>query len=170
MQLQIKIFILLSMLFSFSNAVVMEEGSLYKEKQELMAVKDELNDFYESKELEYQKRKAELENIHKKIKDDEENIIKVRDENQKILDEINRVISSKAMLMYDKMKIGVVVNIFNEMLANEKIDEVFDILIRLKDKRAMVILKKLDTKVTTKLMEKMKNYKENKNKISEEKK
>ena len=164
-----KIFITLLIFFNFSYAIVMEEGNLYKEKQELMAVKDELNEFYESKELEYQKRKAELENIHKKIKDDEENIIKIRDENQKILDEINRVISSKAMLMYDKMKMGVVVNIFNEMLKNGELDEVFDILVRLKDKRAMVILKKLDTKISTKLMKKMKSYKAE-NKISKEKK
>ena len=154
-----KIFIILAIFVNFSYAIVMEEGNLYKEKQELMAVKDELNEFYESKELEYQKRKAELENIHKKIKDDEENIIKIRDENQKTLDEINRVISSKAMLMYDKMKMGVVINVFNEMIKNEELDEVFDIIVRLKDKRAMVILKKLDTKVSTKLMKKMKHYK-----------
>ncbi|MEA2050390.1 MAG: hypothetical protein U9O56_06655 [Campylobacterota bacterium] len=155
----IKLFIAFSIFFNISYAVVMQEGNLYKEKQELMAVKDELNEFYESKELEYQKRKAELENIHKKIKDDEENIIKTRDENQKILDEINRVITSKAMLMYDKMKVGVVVNVFKEMLKNDEIDEVFDILVRLKNKRAMVILKKLDTKVATELMKKMKHYK-----------
>ena len=155
----IKIIIGLLLCFNISYAVIMEEGSLYKEKQELMAVKDELNEFYESKELEYQKRKAELENIHKKIKDDEEHIIKARDEKQKILDEINRVISSKAMLMYDKMKVGVVVNIFKEMLKNDEFDEVFDIIVRLKNKRAMVILKKLDTKVATKLMQKMRSYK-----------
>ena len=156
----IKVILASLLCFGILNAVIMEEGSLYKEKQELMAVKDELNEFYESKELEYQKRKAELENIHKKIKDDEENIIKIRDEKQKLLDEINRVISSKAMLMYDKMKVGIVVNVFKEMLKNDEFDEVFDIIVRLKNKRAMVILKKLDTKVATKLMKKMKHYKE----------
>ncbi|MEA3383904.1 MAG: hypothetical protein U9Q20_04405 [Campylobacterota bacterium] len=160
MNLFFKLFILISLSYNILFAIVMEEGNLYKEKQELMAVKDELNEFYESKELEYQKRKAELENIHKKIKDDEENIIKIRDKNQKTLDEINRVISSKAMLMYDKMKVKIVVNIFKEMIKNDELDEVFNILIRLKDKRAMVILKKLDTKVSTKLMKQMKEHEE----------
>lgn len=153
---------------NYVNAVVMEEGNLFREKQELMEVKDELNEFYELKELEYQKQKAELESIHKKIKQDEENIIKVRDENQKILDEINRVITSKAMTMYDKMKIKVVVNVFNQMISEGKIDEVFDILIRLKDKRVMNILKKLDTKTTTIIMEKMRILKEEEEKQKKE--
>ena len=116
MKKSLKIFFIIVVLQNLLFAVVMEEGNLYREKQELMEVKDELNEFYELKELEYQKQKAELETIHKKIKADEENIIKVRDENQKILDEINRVITSKAMTMYDKMKLGVAVNIFNEMI------------------------------------------------------
>lgn len=147
---------------SFSYAIVMEEGNLFKEKQELMEVKDELNEFYELKELEYQKQKTELEAIHKKIKTDEENIIKVRDENQKILDEINRVITSKAMKMYDKMKLGVAVNIFNQMIKEGKIDEVFDILIRMKEKRVMKVLKKFDTKTSTIIMEKMRILKDEK--------
>ena len=166
--LKISFFIILFQVFA--SAVVMPEGNLYREKQELMAVKDELNEFYELKELEYQKQKAELEAIHKKIKQDEENIIKVRDENQKILDEINRVITSKAMSMYDKMKLGVVVNIFNEMINEGKIDEVFDILIRMKDKRVMKILKKLDTKTATILMEKMRILKEDQEKSKKENK
>jgi len=146
-----------SLLFS----AIMEEGSLYKEKQELMTIKDELNDFYEMKELEYQKNKAELESIQKEIKAEEQNIKKLRDENKKILDEINRTITTKSMLMYDKMKLGVVVNIFNEMIKNDQIDEVFDIMIRMKNKRVMKILKKFDTKVSTIIMEKMRILKDN---------
>lgn len=154
--------LLIIFLSTYSYAVVMQEGNLYREKQELMAVKDELNEFYEAKELEYQKQKAELETIHRKIKLDEENTIKVRDENQKILDEINRVITTKAMKMYDKMKLGVVVNIFNKMIENGEIDEVFDILIRMKEKRAMKILKKLDAETSTIIMKKMRILKEEK--------
>jgi flagellar motility protein MotE (MotC chaperone) len=160
MRISLKIFFTVAVMQNLLFAVVMEEGNLYREKQELMEVKDELNEFYELKELEYQKQKAELESIHKKIKADEENIIKVRDENQKILDEINRVITSKAMTMYDKMKLSVAVNIFNEMIKNGEIDEVFDILIRLKEKRVMKILKKFDTKTATILMQKMRILKE----------
>ncbi|MEA3512154.1 MAG: hypothetical protein U9R37_00990 [Campylobacterota bacterium] len=138
------------------NAINMQEGDLFKEKQELIQVKDELNEFYELKELEYQKNKSELEKIEKSIKEYEANIKKTKEENQKILDEINGVITSKAMQLYEKMKLGVVVNVFNEMISNGEIDEVFDILIRMKQKRVMKIMKKFDTKTSTLLMKKMK--------------
>ena len=64
------------------------------------------------------------------------------------------------MLMYDKMKLGVVINVFNEMIRNGEIDEVFDIMTRMKEKRVMKILKKFDTKTSTILMKKMRINKE----------
>jgi len=159
------LFILL--ISTFSQSATTKEGQLYKEKQELLAVKDELNEFYEIKELEYQKNKAELEALEATIKKEEAIIVKTQENNQKILDEINRVITSKAMLMYDKMKLGVVINVFNEMIDNGEIDEVFDILTRMKSKRVMKILKKFDTKTSTILMKKMRIETEQIKKIGE---
>ena len=156
----IKIILCTFLLINFTYAVTTKEGALYKEKQELLAVKDELNDFYETKELEYQKNKAELEELQKEIKKSEDNILETKRKNQEILDEINRVITNKVMLMYDKMKLGVVVNVFNEMISNGEIDEVFDIMVRMKKKRVMKILKKFDTKTSTILMKKMRINKE----------
>ena len=144
-------------------SINVQQGDLYKEKQELLNIKDELNEFYEKKELEYQKHKAQLEKIQKEIRTNEANIKQLKEENQKILDEINRTITSKAMTMYDKMKLGVVINIFNEMINNGKIDEVFDIMIRMKEKRVMKIMKKLDTKTSTLLMKKMRIIKDQTN-------
>ena len=156
-------FLLFALLISnLSYAAATKEGALYKEKQELIAVKDELNEFYEIKELEYQKNKSELEQLQLDIKNSEQRIKNTKEENQKILDEINRVITNKAMLMYDKMKLGVVVNVFNEMIESGEIDEVFDIMMRMKEKRVMKILKKLDTDTSTILMKKMRIDKENK--------
>ena len=157
-----KILLSTFLLLNISYAASTKEGALYKEKQELLAVKDELNEFYEIKELEYQKNKAELEQLQKSIKASEKAILKTKNENQKILDEINRVITDKSMLMYDKMKLGVVINVFNEMIRNGEIDEVFDIMIRMKEKRVMKILKKFDTETSTILMKKMRINKDNK--------
>jgi len=160
----IKITLSLFLIFNFTHAITTKEGALYKEKQELLAVKDELNEFYEIKELDYQKNKAELEKLQKAIKLSENNILEIKKNNQEILDEINRVITTKAMLMYDKMKLGVVVNVFNEMINNGEIDEVFDIMMRMKEKRVMKILKKFDTKTSTILMKKMRINKQQKEK------
>ena len=154
--------IFLSVFSSLLFAKIPQQSELYKQKQELLNIKDELNEFYEMKELEYQKNKKELEKIQKEIEQHEVDIRKIKEQNQKILDEINRTITSKAMLMYDKMKLGVVINVFNEMISKGKIDEVFDIMLRMKNKRVMKILKKLDTKTTTILMEKMRIIKNQK--------
>jgi len=153
--------ILFFILLSSQLYAIKDTGSVYyKEKEELLSVKDELNEFYETKELEYQKNKAELERIQKEILSAEENIKKLKEENDKTLQEIKREITSKAMRMYDKMKLGVVVNVFNEMIKNGEIDEVFDIMIRMKEKRLMKILKKLDTKTSTLIMKKLRILKE----------
>ncbi len=138
-----------------------ENNSLYfKEKQELLEVKDELNEFYETKELEYQKNKEELQRIQQEIQKSEEVIKKIKKENEKILKEIRGEITTKAINMFDKMKVGIVANIFTEMTNNGKIDEVFDIIIRMKEKNVIKIMKKLDTKTSALLMEKMKILKE----------
>jgi hypothetical protein len=158
------ILFLLGNLFLYANET---QSMYYKEKQELLNVKDELNEFYETKELEYQKNKAALEKIHKAIKESEKQIENLKKENQKILQEIRREISSKAMDMYDKMKLSVVVNIFNEMINNGEIDEVFDIMIRMKENRVMKIMKKLDTQTSTLLMDKMRILKDEENKGDE---
>ena len=44
-----KFLLLTVILVNLSSAVTTKESSLYKEKQELIAVKDELNEFYEIK-------------------------------------------------------------------------------------------------------------------------
>jgi len=64
-----KILLCTFLLLNLTHAASTKESSLYKEKQELIAVKDELNEFYEIKELEYQKNKSELEKLQKDIKD-----------------------------------------------------------------------------------------------------
>lgn len=158
-----KLLLLITLFIGQSLFAIKDTGSVYyKEKEELLAVKDELNEFYETKELEYQKNKAELAKIKQEILKAEKNIKKAKEDNEKTLQEIKREITSKAMNMYDKMKLGVVVNIFNEMIDNGEIDEVFDIMIRMKEKRVMKILKKFDTKTSTLLMKKMRILKESK--------
>jgi len=159
-----KILIFLMISISFSNAVLMEEGNLYKQKQELIEIRDELNEFYELKELKYQKEKSELEATLAEIKKEELVIKKLHDETKVILGEMRRELVSKSMMMYDKMKLGVVVNIFNEMIKDNELDEVFDILLRLKDKRVIQILKKLETKISTIIMKKMRVHKDRENK------
>ena len=151
-------------IMSTGNAKIMQETSFIKEKQDLVKLKNELDEFYKIKELEYKKNKNNLSSINKTIEDKLALIEKTKKDNQKILDEITLKITSKAMTMYGKMKIKIVKNILEEKINAGQINDVFDIIVRLKDKRVMVLLKKFDTKTSTKLMDMLNNYKNEKEK------
>ena len=151
--------IILSIFFiTCSNSEMMQEGNFVKEKQELTKLKSELDEFYKVKEQEYKKNKNELLSLDKSIQSKLDLIEETKKNNQKILDEITLKISSKAMTMYGKMKLKIVKNILEEKINAGQINEVFDIITRLKTKRVMNLLKKFDTKTSTELMDKLNKY------------
>jgi len=136
----------------------MQQGEFYKEKEELKQLKKELNNFYDKKELKYQKQKKELDSMLAKVQSEKLNIEKIKKENQKIKSEITREITSRSITMYDKMKVKVALNIFKKMVSDGKINEVFDIMLRLKQKRVLELLKKFDIPTKTIIMTKMEKY------------
>jgi len=159
-----KIFLSIFMISSISlQAVVMQEGQFTKEKGELSKLKKDLDLFYKDKDNEYKKQKLELENINKDIQSKLDKIEATKAENQKILDEINGKIADKSMALYAKMKEKLVYQILQEKINNGNINEVFDIIVRLKEKKVMILMKMFDTKTATELMDRMKNYKDKNN-------
>ncbi|MDX9743375.1 MAG: hypothetical protein RBT59_06115, partial [Arcobacteraceae bacterium] len=64
---------------------------------------------------------------------------------------------------YAKMKEKLVYQILQEKINNGNINEVFDIIVRLKEKKVMILMKMFDTKTATELMDRMKNYKDKNN-------
>lgn len=147
---------------------VMQQGEFIREKGEIQKLKKDLDLFYKDKELGYKKQKDELVALDKEIKAKLDKIEAIKVENQKILDEIDRKVVDKSMMLYEKMKLKVVFNILKEKADNGNLNDVFDIMIRLKEKRVMELLKLFDTKTATELMDKMKNHK-SKNKTEEKK-
>jgi predicted RNase H-like nuclease (RuvC/YqgF family) len=143
---------------------MMQEGEFVKQKQEIIKLKQELDDFYKHKNKEYKENKNELLSLDKQIQTKLSQIEKTKQDNEKILKEIKLQINSKAMTLYGKMKLKIVKNILQEKIDNGEINDVFDIIVRLKDKRVMNLLKKFDTKISTTLMDKLNNYKTNKEK------
>jgi len=153
------ILIILLVGISTLDAKPMQEGEFVKQKQELNKLKKELDEFYKIKQIEYKKNKNELLSIDKEIQSKLDAVEKTKKDNKKILDEIKLEIVSKAMTLYGKMKLKIVKNILQEKIDAGQVDEVFDIMVRLKDKRVMNLLKKFDTKTSTELMDRLKNYK-----------
>ena len=153
------LFFVILFLYGVLNASVMQEGEFYKEKQEILTLKQELDEFYAKKDKIYLKQKKELNDILSKIKIAKKEIQELKKANEKIKNEITRKVVDKTIVYYDKMKVKVALNIFKKMIKDGKFNEVFDIIIRLKQKRVLTLLKKFDVPTKTKIMEKMKKYK-----------
>lgn len=158
----IRAIFLIFIINSYLLTATMQEGEFVKQKQELIKLKQELDEFYKTKEQEYIKNKADLVKVEKKIQNNLTDIENAKNANQKILNEINKTIKSKVITLYGKMKLKVVLDILNEKIQVGQINEVFDIIVRLKDKRVMNLLKKFDKKTSTKLMDMLNNYKKEK--------
>jgi len=140
------------------NAAVMEEGALIKEKNEIIALKKELNEFYNQKENEYKKRKAELESLLGKIQAQKREIQEIYDKNKAILKDIEGAVTSKTSRIYNSMKPKVAAAIFDKMIKDGKIDDVFDIIVNLKEKKVTLLMKFLDVNSAATLTKMLKDY------------
>lgn len=137
---------------------VLQEGEFVKEQMELEKLKKELSLFYKQKDDEYKKQLKDLQSINNDIKKQLQIIEKTKKENQNILDEIELKVQSKAMTLYGKMKLKLVYKILQKKIDNGNINDVFDIIIRLKEKRVMKLMKLFDTDTSTELMNMISEY------------
>ena len=139
-------------------AVEETSSSLTKQRIEVMELKKELNNFYKEKETEYQQRKKELENILAQIEKEKKAIQKLHDENLQTLKDIKLEVESKTAKIYNSMKPKNAADIFNQMIGEGKIEDVFDIMIKLKENNVTQILKFLSVSNASMITEKLKNF------------
>lgn len=146
-------------LFTLLNAEVMEQGEFIKEKKEIIKLKKELNEFYKKKEAEYKKNKAEVDAILAKIEKEKLEIKEIYEKNLAILKDIEGAVASKTAKVYNTMKPKVAAGIFNKMIKDGKIDDVFDIIVKLKEKKVTQLLRYLDVEYAANLTKMLKDYK-----------
>lgn len=146
-------FIMVSCLYAEESA-----GTFVKEKKEIMALKNDLNKFYNQKEQEYQKRQNELNSLLNKVKAEKKEIADLYKRNQDILKDIKGEVASKTSKIYNGMKPKVAATIFDNMILEGKIDDVFDIMLKLKEKKVTLIMKSMSIENAAKITEKLKNY------------
>ena len=139
-------------------AVEETSSSLTKQRIEVMDLKKELNNFYKEKETEYQQRKKELEGILAQIEKERSQIQKLRDENLQILQDIKLEVESKTSKIYNTMKPKNAADIFNQMIGEGKIEDVFDIMIKLKENNVTQIMKFLTIENASMITQKIENY------------
>ena len=118
-------------------------STLIKEKIEIKELKKDLNSFYNQKEQEYQNRKKELEKILNQIKKEKQQIKELHDNNLSILQDMKKTVDNKTAKIYNSMKAKVAASIFNKMINDGKIEDVFDIILKLKEKNVTALMKYL---------------------------
>lgn len=148
------------MIFLIVNLYAEQEdsSSLTRQKLEVQQLKKELNNFYNQKEQEYQDRKKELEQILAQIEKEKKDIQSLHDQNFEILQDIKQTVQSKTSKIYNGMKPKNAAEIFDEMINEGKIDDVFDIILRLNEKKVTAIMKFLSIPNAAIITQMLKNY------------
>lgn len=157
--------VLIVIVFSLSlNAAVETSSSLTKQKMEVLELKNELNNFYNEKEKEYQRQKKELEDILTKTEQEKAEIKRLYEKNDEILKEIRSEVVKKSIRVFELMKAKVAAEIFDQMILEGKIDDVFDIMVRLKEANVSNIMKTMSLENSSRLIQKLERYNKDKQK------
>ena len=157
--------VLIVIVFSLSlNAAVETSSSLTKQKMEVLELKNESNNFYNEKEKEYQRQKKELEDILTKIEQEKAEIKRLYEKNDEILKEIRSEVVKKSIRVFELMKAKVAAEIFDQMILEGKIDDVFDIIVRLKEANVSNIMKTMSLENSSRLIQKLERYNKDKQK------
>lgn len=150
------VFLISFIVFSYINA---ENNISYaKQKLEIQELKKELNNFYNRKEKEYKERKKELDTILKQVQKEKEEIKSLHDNNLSLLQDIKQTVESKTSKIYNKMKPKIAAKIFDEMMNEGKIDDVFDIILRIKEKNITAVMRYLSIPNAAMLTQMLKDY------------
>lgn len=152
----IKVLLLITLSSNIVFGMIVQESGFDKERQEILRLKQELNDFYNAKEQEYQQRKNELDELLAKVEKTKKETQDLKNANEQILNDIRAEVTSKTSAVYNTMKPKNAAGIFDKMIAEGKIQDVFDIMIRLKTKNVTDILKFLNVEnaaILTKMMQ-----------------
>ena len=154
----IRIFLFFILLGTFAFGVEETSSSLTKQRIEVMDLKKELNIFYKEKETEYQQRKKELEGILSQIEKERNAVQKLHDKNLEILQDIKLEVENKTSKIYNSMKPKNAADIFNQMIGEGKIEDVFDIMIKLKENNVNQIIKFLTIENASMITQKIENF------------
>lgn len=154
--------VMICLSFLYLSAAPQDELSSLKEKNEIMALKEELTTFYNKKEADYLKSKQELEQLLKKIEKEKKEVEQLKNENEIILKDIQGEVATKTAKIYDRMKPKIAATIFNQMMDEGKVEDVFDIILKLKESNVTSLLKFLNVEHASLLTERLKNYNNNK--------
>jgi len=148
--------IIISISFVYANQG--ESNSLVKQRKEVLDLKKELNDFYIKKEKEYQKQKLNIKKILTQVQNERKEIEELFNKNKDVLNDIEGAVGSKTSKIYNSMKPKRAAEIFDKLIEDGKIEDVFDIILKLKEKKVTLLLKFLSVENAATLTQMLENY------------
>ena len=158
----IRLLLITMVFFGFLNAEEkITSAALMKQKIEVIELKKDFNNFYNKKIKEYEDRKKELDTILAKVEKEKKEIENLRDENLRILKDIKGEVDSKTAKIYNKMKAKIAASIFNQMISEGKVEDVFAIILTIKENKVTELMKFLSPENASMLTLMLKNYKTN---------
>ncbi|RDX34855.1 hypothetical protein DZA35_01060 [Arcobacter sp. HD9-500m-PIT-SAG03] len=140
------------------NAATGESNSLVKQRKAVMDLKKELNEFYLKKEKVYQKQKLDIKKLLAQVENEKREIEELYNKNKNILNDIEGAIGSKTSKIYNSMKPKRAAQIFDKMIEDGKIEDVFDIILKLKEKKVTLLLNSLSVENAAILTQMLENY------------
>ncbi|NQY93744.1 MAG: hypothetical protein HRT43_06220 [Campylobacteraceae bacterium] len=143
---------------SLLSAATGESSSLVKQRKEVMDLKKELNEFYVKKEKEYQKQKLDIKKLLAQVENEKREIEELYNRNKNILNDIEGAIGSKTSKIYNSMKPKRAALIFDKMIEDGKIEDVFDIILKLKEKKVTLLLNSISVENAAILTQMLENY------------
>jgi len=153
-----KIVLSFLLLGSFVYAATGESNSLVKQRKEILDIKKELNEFYSKKEKEYQKQKLDIKKLLAQVENEKREIEELYEQNKNILNDIEGAIGTKTSKIYNSMKPKRAAEIFDRMIEDGKIEDVFDIILKLKEKKVTLLLNSLAVDNAATLTQMLENY------------
>ncbi len=154
----LKVLFSLFLICSFINANQGESNSLVKQRKEILDLKKDFNDFYIKKQKEYKKQKLELKKILTQTQNEKKEIEELFNKNKQVLNDIEGAVGSKTSKIYNSMKPKRAAEIFDRLIEDGKIEDVFDIILKLKEKKVTLLLKFLSVENAATLTQMLENY------------
>ena len=99
-----------------------------------------------------------LEGILSQIEKERNAVQKLHDKNLEILQDIKLEVENKTSKIYNSMKPKNAADIFNQMIGEGKIEDVFDIMIKLKENNVTQIMKFLTIENASMITQKIENF------------
>ncbi|HJE02288.1 hypothetical protein AAX26_00273 [Aliarcobacter thereius] len=134
-------------------------SALTKQKMEVLQLKEDLTQFYNKKEKENEEFLKSIKEIEVKVEEDKKNIENLIAKNEELIKEIRNEITLKTTKIYEQMKPKIAAQIFDQMILEGKVEEVFDIIIRLKESNVSNIMKTLNIESASILTFMLENFK-----------